>query len=289
MDVAVLGLGRMGRAVAGRLLDGGHSLTVWNRSSGKADDLAGRGAVEADSVREAVAGKDVVLVSLTGDKAVREVLLPDGGAVPGLEGVVIDCTTVSPELSREEADRYPDRFVACPIAGAPQAVEGGKALLIVGGSPAAVAKVDPVLSAVSGTRRAAGDDPGAAAVIKLLNNYLLLAGLTVLADVVAVAQAAGFEDDDVRSLLQDLPVVPAGLKNRIDGLLGSEHEAWFSVDLGAKDLGLFATLADEAGVRLGVAESAAQRYREASELGLGDRDLTAVIETLRRGSATAGA
>lgn len=288
MDVAVLGLGRMGRALAGRLLDGGHTVTVWNRSPGKAGDLVGRGAAEASSVREAVAGNDVVLVSLTGDRAVREVLLPDGQPVVGLDGIVVDSTTVSPELSREEADHYPDRFVACPIAGAPQAVEGGKALLIVGGNQEAVTKAEPVLTAVSESRRPAGEDPGAAAVVKLLNNYLLLAGLTVLADAVAVAQAAGVEDGDIKSLFNDLPVVPPGLKNRIDGLLGSEHETWFSVDLGAKDLGLFAALADEAGVRLGLADAATERYREAGDLGLGDRDLTAVIETLRRGTSTAG-
>jgi 3-hydroxyisobutyrate dehydrogenase-like beta-hydroxyacid dehydrogenase len=127
------------------------------------------------------------------------------------------------------------------------------------------------------------EDPGAAAVIKLLNNYLLLAGLAVLADVVAVAQATGFEKDDIRTLLENLPVVAPGLKNRIDGLLGTEHEAWFSVDLGSKDVGLFTTLAEQSGVRLGVAGAAAARYDEASKLGLGDRDLTAVIETLRRG------
>ena len=287
MDGTVLGLGRMGRALAGRLLDAGHDITVWNRTPGRAGDLLDRGAVEANSVGEAVAGKDFVVVSLTGDDAVREVLLPDGGPAAGLDGVVIDCTTVSPELSRAEADAYPNRFVACPIAGAPQAVEGGSALLIVGGAPDAVSEVDAVLSAVSDSRRPAGEDPGAAAVIKLLNNYLLLAGLTVLADAVAVAQAAGLADDDVRSLLNDLPTVPAGLKNRIDGLIGTDHEAWFSVDLGDKDLGLFTALADQAGVRLGVAGAAATRYREASELGLGDRDLTAVIETLRRGSSTA--
>ncbi len=280
MDGSVLGLGRMGRALAGRLIDGGHDLTVWNRTTGKAGDLIDRGAVEADSIAEAVAGKDFVLVSLTGDDAVRDVVL--GNALDGFGGVLIDCTTVSPHLSREEGERFPDRFVACPVAGAPQAVESGSALLIVGGRADAVATVDPVLSAISESRRPAGDDPGTAAVIKLLNNYLLLAGLAVLADAVALAQAAGFADDDVSSLLDDLPVVAPGLKNRIDGLLGTEHEAWFSIDLGSKDLGLFAALAEESGVRLGVADAAASRYQEASELGLGDRDLTAVVETLRR-------
>ncbi len=283
MQTTVVGLGRMGRAIAGRLLEAGHDVTVWNRSAGKADKLVDRGAHEAKSVAAACAGKEVVLVSLTGDDAVREVVIPDDQPIAGFDGVLIDCSTVSPALSRIEADRYQNRFVACPIAGAPQAVDAGSALLIVGGAPDPVATVEPVLGAISESRRSAGDDPGAAAVIKLLNNYLLLAGLAVLADAVAVAQSVGLADDDVRSLFEDLPMVPAGLKNRVESLVGSDHEAWFSVDLGSKDLGLFTTLASEAGVHPGLLDAAATRYRQTSELGLGDRDLTAVIETLRRG------
>jgi 3-hydroxyisobutyrate dehydrogenase len=271
----------MGQALAGRLLDAGHDLTVWNRSPGRAADLTERGATEAESVDQAVAGKDFVVVSLTGDDAVREVLLPGGRAIEGLDAVVIDCSTVSPGLSREEGQAYPDRFVACPIAGAPQAVEKGSALLIVGGAPAAVQAVEPVLSAVSETRRSAGDDPGTAAVIKVVNNYLMLSGLVALADAVAVTQAVGLDDADIADLFANLGVVAPGLKNRIEGLIGTDHDPWFTVDLGSKDLGLFAGVAEEAGVRPGLVDAVRAAYRAASERGLGDRDLTAVVEALR--------
>lgn len=281
MDGAVLGLGKMGVALAGRLLDAGHDLSVWNRSQGRADELTARGATEATSVADAVAGKDFVLVSLTGDDAVREVLHPDGQPVPGLDGVVIDCTTVSADLSREESEWYPDRFVACPIAGAPQAVEAGNALLIVGGAPDAIANVDPVLTAISESRHSAGDDPSTAAIMKLLNNYLLLAGLAALADTTATAQALGIADDDVRSLFNDLQVIAPGVKNRINATVGTDHEAWFSVKLGSKDLRLFADLADRAGLQLDLADAVRSRYEQAIDQGFGDADLSAVVETLR--------
>lgn len=282
MDVAVLGLGRMGQELAGRLLDAGHRVTVWNRTAGRADDLVARGATGADSVADAVVGAAAVLVSLSGDQAVQQVLLPDHQPVAGLAGVVIDCSTVAPTTSRLLADNYPNRFVACPIAGAPQAVRSGTAKLVVAGSAAAVAQAEEVLAALSDSRQDAGEDAGTAAIIKLFNNYLLLSGLVVLADVVAVGQAMGFADADLAGVLTDLPVIAPGVKNRIDGLLGVRHDPLFSVELGSKDLRLFADLAEQAGIRLGVLEAAQARYRETTELGLGQRDLTAVIESLRR-------
>jgi 3-hydroxyisobutyrate dehydrogenase len=276
----------MGQALAGRLIDAGHEITVWNRTRGRADDLLARGAREANSVADAAGGADAVLVSLSGDDAVRQVLLPDGKPIAGLDGVVIDCSTVDPMTSREESGHYPGRFVACPIAGAPQAVASGTALLIVAGSADAVQRAGPVLDSVSGTRQTAGEDAGTAAIIKLLNNYLLLSGLVALADVVAVAQANGFENTDLHELLGNLPTVAPALTNRIDGLLEADHEPWFSVDLGRKDLGLFAGLADRAGARPGLADTVQACYRDAAELGLGDRDLTAVIEVARREPAS---
>ncbi len=282
MNVAVLGLGRMGQAIAARLLDAGHQVTVWNRTPGRADDLVASGAVEATSVPEAVAGADAVLASLSGDDAVQQVLLPDGEPIAGLEGVLIDCSTVAPATSRWEADHYRDCFVACPIAGAPQAVQSGTARLIVAGPAPAIQRANPVLESLSNSRQDAGDDAGTAAIIKLLNNYLLLSGLVVLADAVAVGQASGFSDSDLAGLLNELPVIAPGLKNRIEGLLTDHHDPWFSVDLASKDLRLFGELADQAGLRLGALDAAQASYRAAGERGLGERDLTAVIEPVRR-------
>lgn len=282
MNIAVLGLGRMGQAIAARLLDAGHRVTVWNRTAGRADDLVAGGAIEANSVSEAVAGAEAVVVSLSGDDAVQQVLLPADEPLTGLAGVVIDCSTVAPTTSRLEADRYRDRFVACPIAGAPQAVQSGTARLIVAGPAPAIQRANPVLESLSDSRQDAGDDAGTAAIIKLLNNYLLLSGLMMLADAVAVGQASGFSDSDLAGLLKELPVIAPGLKNRIDGLLSDRHDPWFSVELASKDLRLFAELADQAGLRLGALEAAQASYRAAGEHGLGQRDLTAIIESVRR-------
>ena len=279
MKLTVLGLGHMGQQIAGRLLDAGHEVTVWNRSPGKAGGLVERGATEAGSVDEAVTGAEVVLSSLTGDEAVEDVLLRDGAARDALAGCVVECSTISPALAGRLAEAYAGRFVACPMAGAPSVVAAGHALLIVSGEPGAVARAEPVLSALSDKRHDAGTDPTRAAKVKLLNNYLLLGNLAVLADAVAAASAAGFDGEYLADLLRSLPTVPPALTGRIDQLVRHEHPAAFSVDLGRKDLRLFAEVFGSGSI----AAAVAARYDAAAGDGLGADDISAVIEAVRTG------
>src|SRR5258705_13738299 len=106
MDVAVLGMGRMGRALAGRLLDGGHRVTVWNRSPGKAGELVSAGAREAHSVADAVDDVEVVITMLANDDAVRAVVLGELRSSIDEQTVYVDSSTVSPKLSAELAEAF---------------------------------------------------------------------------------------------------------------------------------------------------------------------------------------
>src|SRR5437764_83294 len=174
MDIAVLGMGRMGQAVAQRLLGGGHPVVVWNRSKGKADDVLAAGAEEAGSVAEAVEGAEVVITSLSDDDAVRQVALGEGGirSAIGPEAVYADASTVSPFLAEALAAEF-DRFVAMPILGAPAAVEAGEATYLIGGDPAMANRLKPVMDALS-QRVQRYDTPRKAVGGKLANNLMLL-------------------------------------------------------------------------------------------------------------------
>jgi 3-hydroxyisobutyrate dehydrogenase-like beta-hydroxyacid dehydrogenase len=282
MAVAVLGLGNMGSALARRLLAAGREVIVWNRSPGRADALVQEGARKAASVEEAGAAAEVVLISLTDDAAVRAVVLPDGQPIRGLDGVLVDCSTVSPATTRDEAAKYGNHFVAAPILGAPQAVLSGKATFVVGGAPSAVSNADRVLSDISQTLLHVGDEAEKASVLKLLNNGLLMIGVAALADIVAAGQASGFDDAALKDLLTKLPVVAPGLHNRIDLLMDDEHAGWFPVRLGAKDLRLASEAAETVGVEMPVTDFVRQRYELAAASGLADKDIAGVIELLRR-------
>jgi 3-hydroxyisobutyrate dehydrogenase-like beta-hydroxyacid dehydrogenase len=121
-----------------------------------------------------------------------------------------------------------------------------------------------------------------ALVVKLVNNYLLMGGLAILSEAVVAAQRAGLDDAFLIDLLPTLPLVAPGLRNRIADLVAGDHDGWFPTPMGAKDVRLLLELMAGHSTVLPVAELVGARYAEAASTGLGEGDLTAVIELLRR-------
>jgi 3-hydroxyisobutyrate dehydrogenase len=276
MDIAVLGMGRMGRALAGRLLGGGHRVTVWNRSVGKAGEVVSAGAREAESVADAVEGVDVAITSLANDDAVRAVALGELRSSITEATVYVDASTVSPELSSELAGTFP-RFVALPVVGSPVAVSSGQAVFLAGGDAAAVDRLGPVLSSLSDTVRCY-DSPALALTAKLATNLLLLSELVALSESLAVGRSGGLSDDQLRELFGSSPLVGPGLRNRFEGVLTGSQDGWWTTVLGAKDAGLALDVARGSGVELPAAEVVRERYLRAASSGLDDADVAAVTE-----------
>jgi 3-hydroxyisobutyrate dehydrogenase-like beta-hydroxyacid dehydrogenase len=284
MRISVFGMGNMGRALALRLLERGHAVTVWNRTPGKASEVVDAGATEAPSPPEAARGAEAVLLSLADDQAVRDVMtrLADLGSDPG-GPVVVDMSTVSPDTSRALVDLAPGGgFVAAPIVGGPQAVVAGQAVGLVGGERDLVDRLKPIWSdAFTARWYYCGGDPGGALTYKLLNNYLLMSGIAVLAEVVATGQAAELDEAILRDFLFEWPTIAPALHNRLDDLIGGDHRGWFTTPLGAKDVRLLAEVAESRGLDLPIARLVERRYEEAAGRGWSDSDITAVVELLR--------
>ncbi|MEV7966945.1 NAD(P)-dependent oxidoreductase [Sphaerisporangium sp. NPDC088356] len=283
MRVAVLGMGHMGRAVARRLLSHGYDVRVWNRTPGKAAEVVEAGAVEASSPVEAARGVEAVLLSLADDQAVLDVMDRLAELGPDPDGpTVVDMSTVSPETSRKLRDLAPGRrFVASPIIGAPQAVLDGMASGLQGGDRRLVDRLEPIWSRIFSVYWYCGEDPGSASAFKLLNNYLLMSGVAVVAEAVGTAEAAGLDKKLLRELLHRWPTVAPGLRNRLDDILFGDHQAWFATRLGAKDVRLFNELAESAGLSPPIARLVERRYEEAAERGWSEADITAIVELVR--------
>lgn len=281
MKIALLGLGRMGQALGQRLLDGGHDLTVWNRSPGKAGELVERGATDFEAREDAIAPAEVVLSSLSNDDAVRELALEENGIRSVLgERTYADTSTISPRLSAELGRSF-DRFVALPVLGAPTAVRSGDATYLAGGTKETIERIQPVLASLSDNVKRY-PRPELASTAKLAVNLLLLAGVVALAEAMAVARAGGLDDEQITDLLSASPMVAPGLKNRFEGVRDGAGPTWWTVTLGAKDAGLAEEVAADGGVDLLLTPSVWETYRAAAEGGYADEDIVAVSRLYRR-------
>jgi 3-hydroxyisobutyrate dehydrogenase-like beta-hydroxyacid dehydrogenase len=282
MDVAVLGMGRMGRAIAGRLLECGHRVTVWNRSPGRAAEIVSAGGREADSVAEAVKGVDVAITMLANDSAVRTIAFGELRSSLPDRSVYVDCSTVSPTLSGELAAAFPTRFLALPVLGSPVAVRAGQAVYLAGGDDALVDRLGPVLASLSSAVRQYETAP-MAIIAKLTTNLLLLSDVIALAESFAVGRAGGLTDEQLRELLSASPMVAPGLKNRFEGVLTGSQEGWWTTGLGAKDAGLAIGIAHAAEVELPSAAVVRSLYEKAADSGLDQADIAAVTKLYRTG------
>jgi len=281
MKIAVLGMGRMGQAVAQRLLDGGHELVIWNRTPGRASELVTAGARESETAEGAASSAVVVITSLANDDAVRAVAIGPGGirSSIGDGSVYMDASTVSPALSGELEAAFA-RFVAMPILGGPSAVRAGTATYLVGGDPATVQDIEPVLDTLSDNVRRFGAAPLATAA-KVTSNLLLLEGIVALAESFGVGRAGGLSDDQLRDLLAESPLVAPALRNRFEGVLTGEQDPWWSTALGAKDVGLALEVAQGGGHALPAARAVRDQYLEAAARRDAGQDVAQVTKLYR--------
>src|SRR5260221_9125940 len=195
--VAFIGLGRMGHGMAGRYLDAGITVAVWNRSKAKAEDLIARGARWATSPADAADGADGAVTMGADDAASRTVWLGQDGAATKMKpgALAIECSTVSYQhaldLSRELRGRG-FVYVDSPVTGLPDAAASGKLTLLVGAEPADLEKARPYLVPLSTTIRHFGA-VGTGTVYKLINNLMGAIQIAGIAEGLAIAEQAGLD------------------------------------------------------------------------------------------------
>src|SRR5438477_13165689 len=195
--VAFIGLGRMGHGMAGRYLDAGFAVAVWNRSKAKAEDLIARGARWASSPADAAVEADAVVTMVVDDEASRAVWLGNDGvaarAKPG--AIAIECSTVSYNHALDLARELRGRgliYIDCPVTGLPDAAANGKLTLLVGAEPADLELARPFLAPLSTTIRHFGA-VGSGTVYKLINNLMGAIQIAGVAEGLAIAEQAGLD------------------------------------------------------------------------------------------------
>lgn len=283
--MGLIGLGNMGTAIAERVQIGGFPLVVHNRTPQKAEALAARGAIVADTRADLAAQVDVVLTSLADDEALEAVAAEVlAAARPGT--VLVDVSTVSPAASGRVASLAEAASVAylrAPVSGNPSVVRAGNLSFIVSGPRETLERVEPVLRAIGPTIHHVGDREEAR-IVKLAIN-LMVGGLAqLMSEALVLGEAAGVSRADLLEVMGSSSVGAPFVKYKTEPLLRDDFSATFTTALMEKDVDLVLDAADENDVALPIARELKRLLREAVEAGYADDDFIALFLHLRNAS-----
>lgn len=281
MKVAFCGLGNMGKPMAGRLIEAGHDLTVWDRTAERAGELGARGATIAPTPAEGAATADVVVTMLADDSAVEAVLFGAKGVAEGIRPgtVLVDMSTVAPRTARSIAERMPGgvEVLEAPVKGGPARAAEGRLKILVGGEEPTLERVRSLLSAMGEPRHVG--PTGSAAAAKVLNNYAVIVLVSVLGEALMLADVLEIDETAALSVLEGTPL-EATARHQWPRATG-ESPASFKMRLAAKDLDLAIEAARTAGVDLAIADEARARLERAMSEGMGEEDQARVVRSMR--------
>jgi 3-hydroxyisobutyrate dehydrogenase-like beta-hydroxyacid dehydrogenase len=286
MNIGFIGLGKMGKAIAGLLLSSGHKVTVWNRSPDAVQELVAKGA-QAAAEPAALGKSDFVLSILANDAATRAVIVDQGlleAAHPGL--IHINLATVSVALAKELAELHRQRkigYVAAPVFGRPDAAAAGKLNVVVAGDPATIAKAQPILDAIGQKTWPVGDQPENANVVKIAGNFMIASAIETMGEAVALTRSHGVKADAFLDILTNTLFAAPAYK-LYGGLIAAEKykPAGFSAPLALKDVRLALSAADENNVPMPFANVLRDSLMELIATGGGDEDWVAMARVAAR-------
>jgi 3-hydroxyisobutyrate dehydrogenase len=268
--VAFIGLGRMGHGMAGRYLDAGFTVAVWNRSKAKADDLIARGAHWATSPEDAAIDADAVVTMVADDEASRRVWLGEDGAAANMKAgtLAIECSTVSHAHALNMARELNGRgliYIDCPVTGLPSAAAEGKLTLLVGADPADLEKAQPFLKPLGCSIRHFGA-VGAGTVFKLVNNLMGAVQIASLAEGIAIAEQAGLDMNLVADALSTGAVASPQVIRHSQRMVARDFSgATFTAALRHKDAAYAVALAETLLPSVPVSSAAVEAYRRAKD------------------------
>jgi 3-hydroxyisobutyrate dehydrogenase-like beta-hydroxyacid dehydrogenase len=293
MKLGFIGLGRMGTAIARRLIEAGHALAVYNRTPEKTAPLAAAGAEVAASIAEACRGRDIVISMLADDTALHDVALAAGGLrgslAPG--AVHLAMGTHGVEAIRAAARAHCEAqqaLVAAPVLGRPEAAAAGQLGIIVAGPVAAVARCEVLFPAIGRRVFAAGSAAEGAAAIKLANSFVLGCAIAAMGEAFALVRKHGVAPQVLYDVMTEgLFAAPA---YKIYGKIIAE-EAYdnigFTALLGLKDVNLSLAAGDAARVPMPSASVVRDRLLGAIAHGDGERDWATIAREQARASGLA--
>ncbi len=281
MNIGLIGLGAMGRAMGANLLRAGYGLRVWNRSPERCEELVALGARKVDVPGDVASGPDGIVLTMVADDAALQAVVDGPGGLHdalGAGGLHVSMSTISPETAAALCAAHAARgvgYVAAPVFGRPDAAAAKKLFVLSAGDRTARERARPVLEAMGQTVIDLGDDPLHANVVKLGGNFMIMGMIEALAETLGLAEGYGVPRQTMVDVLTQT-ILPAPLVANY-GRQIAEHAyspARFRLALGLKDAELVLGAARTAKVPMPLAQLMQGRLLSAVARGRGELDWT---------------
>ncbi|MEM9854690.1 MAG: NAD(P)-dependent oxidoreductase [Pseudomonadota bacterium] len=282
--IAFLGLGVMGYPMAGHLAAAGHAVTVYNRTSAKADAwVAQHGGTSAATPAEAALGQDFVMACVGNDDDLRSVCLGSEGALAKLDdgAIFVDHTTVSAKVTRELYEAAQGHFIDAPVSGGQAGAENAQLGIMCGGDEGVYAQAAPIMDVYAKACRRMGES-GAGQLTKMVNQICIAGLVQGLSEGLHFAEKAGLDIVDVVSVISQGAAGSWQMSNRYETMARDEYDFGFAVDWMRKDLGICLATADEVGASTPVTALVDQFYKDIQKMGGGRWDTSSLVKRLRQ-------
>lgn len=283
--IGFIGLGSMGLPLATNLLESGYQLRVYNRTAAKAQPLVEKGAIAVKAPAEVLEPGGIVITLLSNDQALEEVVLGEQGLLNSLtaDSVHLSMSTVAPATAKKLAaqhNQHGAHYLAAPVFGRPDAVVARKLWLTLAGDEAAKARVRPLLEKVGQGIFDFGEDVGAANVVKLAGNFLIISAIEAMAEAFTLAEKNGVDRAQIADLFgQTLFACPI-YQNYGRMIAQQQYEpAGFKLALGLKDVTLALQTARASQMPMPLASLLHDRLIAAVANGKGEIDWTGLALT----------
>jgi 3-hydroxyisobutyrate dehydrogenase-like beta-hydroxyacid dehydrogenase len=282
MRIGFLGLGTMGAPMANNLRKSGHTVTVWNRTTARAEPIVRKGATLATTPRACATGKDLVFACLADEKALDAVLDGADGALAGLGkgGVFIDTSTAGTRAARSEDERVRARgaqFLCAPLLGSKVAAEKAQLTVVVGGPAEARERARPAIHAIS-ARIIELETAPQAALMKLVVNALGGAMITGFGEALALGASGGLDVAKIIETVQSSSFHSPVYLMKGEQILAGDWAPRFAIALAEKDQRLAQEAAAEQGAKMPINSAVRRLFADAIESGRADKDLCAVAD-----------
>lgn len=282
--IGFIGLGIMGRGMANNLLKAGFTLTVWNRTASRMDTFVEAGAKAGSSPADVAANSDIIITCVSDTPDVERVIMGEDGVIHGAKAgsLVIDCSTISPQVTKEIAAKLAEQGVKmldAPISGGSEGAAKGTLSIMVGGDADQFQRALPVFQAMGKTITHIGPN-GTGQTVKLVNQVLVVGNCLAMCEALLLAQAGGV---DLQKTYEAISQGAAGswmFTNRGPQIMKRDWRPGFTIALQQKDLRLVLDAADELGVPLAGTSLIFNLYRTLEKMGLQEEGNHALVKAL---------